>query len=267
MRVAFVLVAALMLAGSAMAADVAKGPEYIEGTVVEYTDSYSRGDVLIVNVLAATFTDLSPVYSAAFAANGKTADVVYDPAGVWPDMSGYTTCLISTSDNWWDSYDYTGDFAAAGSYVDGGGCLWVIGQDFLYSSGVYGGLIFAQTYLGLAGVVEDINFGDDSPLEWFGTAGGPLDGMTSAMLPCFASNPWFTDDVTPATQGLADWATLLGSGQGGCVTDFSTMFSVIEFGCDAPMINDVVGALLEGVCGGVIPVEESSWGTIKHDFR
>jgi hypothetical protein len=267
MRVAFVLVAALLLAGSAMAADIAKGPEYVEGTVVDYTDSYSRGDVLIVSIIAGTFTDVAPVYASAFAANGKTADTVYDPAGAWPDMSGYTTCLISTSDNWWDSYDYTGDFAAAGSYVDGGGCLWVVGQDFIYGSALYGGLAFAQSYLGVASVVEDVNYNDPDPLEWFGTAGGPLDGMYAAMMPCFASNPWFTDDVTPAGQGLADWSSTLGSGQAGSVSGFNTMFSAVEFGCDPTTINDVVGALLEGVCGGVIPVEDGSWGSIKHDFR
>jgi len=265
MRVAFVLVAALMLAGSAMAADVAKGPEYIEGTVVDYTDSYNRGDVLIVSLIDATFTDVSPVYASGFAANGHTADTVYDPAGAWPDMSGYTTCLVSTSDLWW-TYDFTGDLAAAGSYIDGGGCLWLVGQDFLYAAST-GGMNFAMTYLGLAGVVEDVNYGDEDPLEWFGTAGGPLDGMYAVMLPCFASNPWFTDDVTPAGQGLADWSSTLGSGQAGCVTDFNTMFSAVEFGCDSTTINDVVGALLEGVCGGVIPVEEGSWGSIKHDFR
>jgi hypothetical protein len=267
MRVAFVLVAALLLAGSAMAADVAKGPEYIEGTVVEYTDSNSRGDVLIVNLIDGTFTDQSPVYASAFAANGKTADVVYDPAGAWPDMSGYTTVLVSSSDMWWGySFGWTADLAAAGSYIDGGGCLWLVGQDFLYSAAGEG-MAFAMNYLGLASVVEDVNYNDEGPLEWFGTAGGPLDGLYAAMVPCFASNPWFTDDVTPVGQGLCDWSSSLGSGQGGSVTDFYTMFSVVEFACDPTTINDVVGALLEGVCGGVIPVEESSWGTIKHDFR
>jgi hypothetical protein len=263
MRKVLALLAILTLVGTASAADVARGPEVVEGIPTDHQDDYRGTDVLIISVVVGVFTDLAPVYAGAFEANGWTASIVYDPMGVW-DPTDYDMVLLSTSDNWWSDYNYAPDFEVAGAYMDGGGCMVVVGQDFLYSSEIWGGLAFLMTYFGVDGVVQDVNFGDASAMQWFGNPGSILADISDVMLPCFMDNPWFTDDVIPSMQGIADWCTDLACGEGGSQTPFS-MYSVVEFACGA-VVKDVVLRWMD-FCKPPTPTEETSWGQIKNLYH
>ena len=257
MRLVIALFVCLLVAGSAVAADIAKGPAVVEGTVTQYQNQNNRADVLVVSIIQATFSDQGPTWVGAFGA----ADLVYDPMGAYGDLTGYNLILVDTSDMWW-SYSYAADEAVWQSYHTAGGCVWVVGQDYLYSRGYQTG--FPMTVLGMVGALEDVA-ANTTTITWEGAPGGPLDGMTGTTYACFAANGFYSDDVTPATQGLADWVDELGAGgSAGCVS-VKAGLSTLEFGCDAQV--GAVAAAIYGACGGVIPTEETSWGQIKSMYN
>lgn len=264
MRIALVVFAILLMAGTAFAADMAKGPEYVEQIPQTYTDQYlSRADVLIVNILEAVFTDMSPAYSGAFTNNGYDSDIIYDPFGAF-DPAPYTIVLYSSAENWWSSYTgYGSDLAILGSYIDGGGCVFAIGQDMLWGGGAPVAS-FVTTYCGVLDYVEDVNGGDTS-LSWTGTAGGILEGLGgSQVATCWTASPnYYTDDLYFVLQGVADWTSDTGYGQGG--SQDMAVFSVVEFACDAPTdLDATVGRFVE-FCGGSqpTPTQNTTWGQIK----
>jgi hypothetical protein len=257
MRLVIALFVCLLVAGSAVAADIAKGPAVVEGTVTQYQNQYNRADVLVVSIIQGTFTDEGPTWVGGFGA----ADLVYDPMGAYGDLSGYTLMLVDTSDMWW-SYSYAADEAVWASFHTAGGCVWVVGQDYLYSRGSQAG--FPMTVLGMLGATEDVAL-NTTTIEWYGTAGGPIENLFGTTYACFAANGFYSDDVTPATQGLAEWVDELGGGgQAGCVATRAGL-STLEFGCDS-QVGAVAGAIY-GACGGVIPTENTSWGQIKSMYN
>jgi hypothetical protein len=266
MRLVLALLATFALVGAATAADIARGPDYIEGLQLEYNNQLVGGDVLIVEIIEGVFTDLAPTYSGAFSACGHSADILYDPAGNWGNTAGYELVLINTSDDWFSSYNYGAEMATAAAWVEDGKCLWIIGQDFLFGCGPLC-VGFVQSYCGVASVFEDANFGDAN-MVWSGTAGGLLAGMNGAFIPCYAANPFFTDDVTPLVQGLVMWQTeTYGPAEGGAQgPGLPTLFSAVDWGCD-PTVNQVVCALLAGCFEPPIPTIESTWGQIKNHYR
>lgn len=219
----------LLIALPLLAADIAKDPAiYIEGTMHLDADVVNRGDAAVAVIYDGTFTDLSGYYAAGLTNAGYSPDIYYDPAG-GVDYSGYQIVVATCSDNWWYSINYPMEYNAWGAYIDGGGNVFLIGQDFLYGSMDYS---FPTNYCGLAGAIEDVNYNDASMMTWTGSAGGPLDGMGDSMLPCFSANPWFTDDIMAATQQLCEWSTTDYPGPyggGSCATQ--GVFSVVEFGC------------------------------------
>jgi len=268
MRLVIGLLALVLVAAPAFAADVAKD----EGVVIEgvYTphqndyDASNPGAALVASIIAGTFTDLAPAYAGALAAAGESpVDTIYDPMGVWPALGGYNSVTVTCSDLWWAGYFLASDESTLASYVAGGGCLFLIGQDYIYQRGGYAG--FPANTFGIGYVYEDANYNDASSMSFVGTAGGPIDGVAGGGFPCFASNPWFTDDVTPTTTGLVTWTSdLWGPAEGGAVLD-KAAFSAVEFGCLSGL-NDVVAGLL-GLCGGPVPTENTTWGAVKGMFR
>jgi hypothetical protein len=211
----------------------------------------------VVSIIQATFSDMGPTWQTAFGA----ADLIYDPNGSYPDLSGYSVILVDTSDMWW-SFDFAADEAVWTSYHADGGCVWVVGQDYLYSRGYITG--FPMTVLGLAGVTQDVAW-STTLIDWEGDAGGPLDGLVGQIPACFAANGFFTDDVAPATQGLAYWSDETGmAGEAGCVGTGAGL-STLEFACGGDV--GAVAARFFEFCGGPVPVEESSWGHIKALYR
>ncbi len=244
-----------LFAGAAMAADIAKDPAvYVEGVYTPGDDINNRGDVAVVGLYEGTFTDLSGYYLTGYSNAGYTPDLFLDPLG-GVDYSSFLQVLVSTSDNWWGT-DFGTEIPVLAAYMDGGGRCIVVGQDWLYGSGDYG---FASTYLGMAGAVEDLNYGDEGMMDWTGTAGGPLDGLADSLLPCFEANPWFTDMVDPSAQGLAMWGTPMAPGpqEGGCAAT-TGMLSTVEFGCGN---IDVVGNLAAWFTPTA--TEEASFSTLK----
>lgn len=268
MRLVLGLLALALIAAPAMAADIAK----MEGVVVEgvYTphqndfDANNPGSALVVSIIAGTFTDMAPTYSAALSAAGESpVDLLYDPMGSWPAIGGYNSVLVTCSDLWWSGYFLTADEAVLQTYVDGGGCLFLIGQDYIYQRGGYTG--FPMNVFGIGYVYEDANYNDAGLMDFVGTAGGPIDGISGSGFPCFTANPWFTDDVTPTTTGLVTWTSpLWGPAEGGSVLN-KAAFSAVEFGC-LTGVNDVVAGLLT-LCGGATPTQETTWGSVKGMFR
>lgn len=229
--------ALILLAVPALAVDIAKDPAVvIEGSSTVYENVMNRGDAAVVSIIDGTFSDMSAYYAAGLTAAGYAPDVIFDPLG-GGDYSAYLIVICDTGDMWW--YPTNGfpsaDFMA---YMDGGGKFAMIGQDFLYATGEYG---FATAYLGMGSVIEDTNYSDAGQLDWTGTAGGALEGMSDSMLPCFASNPWFTDAVTPTSTGVCMWGSPMAPGpqEGGSATTYS-LLSTVEFGCGGV---DVVGAI------------------------
>ncbi len=265
MRIFTVLLAAFLMVGTAMAADIARGPEVVEGVDQGYVDQNNRGNVLIVNILEDMFTDVSGVYQTGLENMGHTVNVIYDPMGDWGTTSDYDAIFFLSSDNWWTSYNYSADMATAAAYVDGGGCLFAIGQDMLYGGGaaVYN---FVTSYCGVVDVIEDVVF-PGYMMDWEGTVGGPLEGVSEpGYVPCFGSNDWYTDEVFPASQGVVTFTMTdppYGPAEGGSLAD--ALFSTVEFGC-TNFPDSVIPALME-FCGGATPAEDASWGSIKGQFK
>jgi len=226
---AIATLALLLIAIPVFAADIAKDPAvYIEGIVQQHDDIVNRGTAAVAVINDGTFEDLSSYYATGLGNNGFAADIYYDPAGS-VDYSGYDIVVASCTDNWWYSANYPMEIDAWSAYVDGGGHVLLVGQDFLYGSADY---TFPTVYCDMAGASEDVNYNDVSEMTWNGTAGGPLDGLTDSFLPCFTANPWFTDDITAGTQQICDWTTVdFGGPYGGGSAGASAIFSVVEFGC------------------------------------
>ncbi|MDM7917338.1 MAG: hypothetical protein QUU85_19045 [Candidatus Eisenbacteria bacterium] len=275
MRVLLILLALLLLliAGTAAARDVAKNDQVIDGIVTPHAnqiDAENRGADLVVSIIAGTFTDLGPAYRSALLAIGEgPVDLIYDPMGNWPSLSGYTTVLVTCSDLWWSGYFLAADEQQLAAHLDTNGCVTLIGQDYLYQRGGYAG--FPANYLGVAGANEDANYNDSGELSWQGRTGGPLEGVSGSMYPCFAANPWFTDEISPASQGLVTWASpLYGPAEGGTQLSFA-VFSAVEFACGDPATLETVMVSL--LCGGIPPppppvaTQHESWGSLKHQYR
>jgi hypothetical protein len=264
MRIALWVFAILLLAGTAMAADVAKGPEVVEGIPQVYTDQYlSRADVLSINILEAVYTDFGPTYAASFTNNGLATDIIYDPSGVF-DPSNYQMVVYDSSDDWWTTYaaGYALDLAVLGTYVDGGGCVMIVGQDFLYGGGAPA-VNFVTTYCGYYDAVQDANWADVT-MTWTATAGGFIEGLVGNQVACFVDNPYFTDDVYACAQGIIMWTTeYYGPAEGGCQD--VAIFSSVEFGCEPVASLDVILGRFIEFCGGVepTPTNNTTWGQIK----
>ncbi|MDP6796888.1 MAG: hypothetical protein QGG33_03600, partial [Candidatus Krumholzibacteria bacterium] len=139
-----------LFAVSAFAADIAKGPAVVDGKVTQYEDSINRGDCAVIAHIDGTFTDLTIPYSDALIAAGKSPDIIYDPFGS-ADLSGYEGVVASAADLWW-AYDFAGDEAAYAAFLDGGGALLFVGQDYIYSRGGIDG--FPSDYMAILDVVE-----------------------------------------------------------------------------------------------------------------
>jgi hypothetical protein len=250
--------ALLLLAVPVLAADIARDPAVvIEGVQTTYTDVMLRGDACVVGLIDGTFTDVTPYYAAGLTAAGYIPDVIYDPAG-GTSYAGYSIVFATSSDLWWGPSAFTWGAVQAdfGAYMDAGGRLMAVGQDWIYSSG---GSAFHASYLGLASVVEDVNYNDTGSMSWNGTAAGPLAGLTGSMLPCFTANPWFTDQITAATQGLVQWSSPLAPAykEGGCLA-VKGGFSVVEFGCGTVDVVGPIAAWFDDIATG-----ESSISAVK----
>jgi len=249
------VLAGLVAAGPLIAGErLPKSPLPGERTTTTRPDRIGEDeDVVVVSILQETFTDQGPAWAAAFGG----ADLLYDPAGSYPDLSGYDLLLADTSDLWWQ-YSFAADEEAWVGFHAQGGCVWVVGQDYLFSRGSCSG--FPQEILGLESAVDDAAWDADS-ISWSGAADGPFEGLAGTVTDCFAANGLFADDVTPAGHGIAVWTDDLGvSGEAGCIGNRAGL-STLEFACGSELAA-VAGAILTA-CRTLVPVRETSWGRVK----
>ncbi|UCF71154.1 MAG: T9SS type A sorting domain-containing protein, partial [candidate division WOR-3 bacterium] len=111
-------------------------------------------------------------------------------------MQGYSLVIWNCYDYWWGPPTYapaltTTDQTNIASYISGGGKVWLIGQDIIYS-GV--GLSWLQTNFNLQSVIEDYNYNiPNANVQGL----VELAGMNVTFTSDYTSNPFFCDDLTP----------------------------------------------------------------------
>ena len=240
MRTRSVLVLLLLsVALSARAGDVAKNPRvHVESAARPGVNITGRNPLAVVALYEGVFADLSAYYLSGVAAAGYGADLFSNP-GAGEDYSGYDLLIVTTADNWWGGA-FAAQAALFAAYMDGGGKVVIVGQDWLF--GIDDDQ-FAIDYLGMSSRDDDLNPDDPGDLNWSGTPGGPLEGQSETLSPCFVVNHWYTDRIVPASQGLVTWSSPASTepSEGGCIGE-NGLLSTVEFGCGS---QSVVGDLIE----------------------
>jgi hypothetical protein len=226
------------------------------------------------------FADPTPLYYSAFEAAGASqiATCAVEVSGGTiefpPNLTSnnYAVVVLLTSENWWSTPQNVdpSDEAALAGYLDSGGNLLVVGQDYMYgahpSMGSCSG--FPRNYLGLSHCYQDVLWGPNTA----GISGcqnsifeGESAHLDSANV--FLSNPFFPDcaDPTPSAQRgfLLD-----GVSDGGVVicheTDtFKTVWAGIELSAAAPKEFSTIIRKVYDWFLGTTPVDNASWGRIK----
>ena len=204
--------------------------------------STAKSDALVVSVTVDIFTDGGPAWQTALIAAGVTTDLFYDTqTNGWPDLSAYDLVVIVYNDTWWEAG--LGAFSSADEVVMAAytGNLVIIGQDYIFSLGGLSPWMAGR--FGIVSVIQDVNFGDDTTMTLTGSAGGPFEGLVANGTPCWAANPWFTDDVTVKDLPTQDWSTTAGfSGHGGAAVS-DGIFSSNAYECFADF-QDWVDAIV-----------------------
>jgi hypothetical protein len=235
-----VLITSLVLLAFAatpcLARDMAKDPGiYIEGVpqAKHHNEINNRQDEVGVAMIWAdgVFPDMSPAYCEALAEIDLVCEVIYDPMGNWEhDRMCWCWLWILFGDMWWDGWWLLDDEIQVGAYLDEGGLIALIGQDYLYARGGIEG--FPQDYLGVVDAYQDANFGD-TYLTWVGSPGGPLDGYSGEMTSDgWPSNDFYTDEIVPAEFGVMTWeSAMYGPAEGGSAGP-NYIFSTVEWSFD-----------------------------------
>jgi hypothetical protein len=253
-----------------------------------------QGDLLICSATAGTFIELSAEYeAAALAAGAASTSVIVETESDAPfpfpspmTAAEYEVVFLLMADNWWGpnstptipegGFSAT-DEAALAAYMDTGGKLYFSGQDYIWGRGNITG--FPQLYLGIAAIVEDVNFGDTN-VDYTGVTGGAMEGLSGSLVmdeltpPCDGANPFYTDDITPFFDGLADFTSAPSGETGQCgttydVVAYKTIFTTLEFGCtdNTGQFQRDVAAIWDWLAGGAVPVEDTTWGSVKEMYK
>ncbi|MFH1501684.1 MAG: hypothetical protein ABIG03_01425 [Candidatus Eisenbacteria bacterium] len=245
---------------------------------------------------AGLFHDLTQRYVDAFLAAGATTvhtastEVTGGSINFPPNLTGanYPLVVVLGSDNFFggaNNIDAT-DEAALAAYLDSGGSLMLVGQDYMSSahpemnapascSG------FPRSYLGL-----DMSYQD------FDTPGPGMMNLRSyeaniisiiivvAIIAILGSIAFprtgyiLTDRATPTrtAQIMFDYEGEFASGTGVVVLNetrgFRTVYSGVELaGADTEDFNYLISTLYYWLRTGDTPVEQSSWTAVKAMFR
>jgi hypothetical protein len=262
-----------------------------------YGPTLRQADVLIcLDIDAwAGFADLTPTYSAAFTQAGATSistcavevrgGTVNFPSGLTP--WNYPVVVVLTSENWFDSSGGSGynidptDEAMLGGYLDLGGRLLFVGQDYMWGShpemdgpgAPCSG--FPREYLGLDICHQDAteSAGGDPLATITGSSGWLFDGESFSLdaTTVFLANDFFGDCADPtATAGYAfsyDEAAQDGVVIWNATRGFKTVWAGIELAAASQtdfhhMIDVIYDWLLADS-----PVEDRTWGRIKAIYR
>jgi hypothetical protein len=286
-RLLVVCLSITLAASSVFATDSRLGLPDRPGLVFDFTpNALPVAEVLICLDTDANpgFADLTPIYEAAFSAAGAApiatcaVEVSGGAINFPPDLvaNNYPVVVVLTSENWWSvpqNIDPV-DEAALASYLDSGGNLMMVGQDYMYGShptmGVCSG--FPRDYLGLDYCYQDVVFGVNT-VNITGSDGWIFENE-SALLEStglFLSNPFFPDCADPtATAGYAfyyDDAMQDGIAIYNETETFKTFWSGAELaGAETEVFHDIVRRIYEWFVGAT-PVEASSWSRIKAMYQ
>ena len=228
----------------------------------------------------AGFADLTPLYETAFAAAGASpiatcaVEVSGGTINFPPDLiaNNYPVVVVLTSENWWSVPQNIDpiDEATLASYLDSGGNLLLVGQDYMYGShptmGVCSG--FPRDYLGLDYCYQDVEFGVTTA-SITGSVGWIFEGESAVLESSrvFLSNPFFPDcaDPTP-TAGYALYYDNVAQDGAAIYNEtevFRTVWSGVELaGAETAVFHDMIQRIYEWFVG-TTPVERSSWSRIK----
>jgi len=283
--VAVVLVLALALPAVATTSRSGR-PDRLYPNREPYGITRSVADVLICLDIDANrgFADPTPLYADAFTAAG--ADIiatcqVETPGGTInfpPDLTAqnYPVVVVLTSDNWWSTPKNIdpADESALASYLDGGGCLLFVGQDYMVGAhpamGPTSG--FPRDYLGLAHCYQDVLWGETSATI-SGSPGWITEGLSMSLTASsvFTENDFYADCADPVPDaGSAFFYD--DAGQDGVVIyhdpgSFKTVWAGIELSAaPTPSFHTVIDTIYNWF-RGVSPVQESTWGEIKSLYR
>jgi hypothetical protein len=286
-RVLVMTVAVLILAASASAIDSRLGlPDQPRPDFNFSPNAIPVAEVLICldTDANAGFADLTPVYAAAFAAAGASpvATCAVEVSGgvinFPPDLiaNNYTVVVVLTSENWWSVPQNIdpADEAKLATYLDSGGRLLMVGQDYMYGShptmGTCSG--FPHDYLGLNYCYQDVEYGVNTA-SISGSEGWIFEGESAVLesTGLFISNPFFPDCADPtSTAGYAfryDGTSRDGAAIYNETETFKTVWSGVELaGAEPAVFNSMIQKIYDWFVG-ITPVEDSSWGHIKSMYR
>ncbi len=282
-----VVLAILIVAAPAFAANSRLG--YEDNATVDIQAAGPQlyvADVLIcVDINAnAGFFDPSTRYADAFTAAGATsfsfASVeVADGSIVFPPdvtADNYSVVVLLTSENWWSAPQNIdpADEAVLASYLDTGGNLLIVGQDYMYGAhptmGPCSG--FPREYLGLDVCTQDVIW---APLTATisGSPGSPFEGESYFLdsETIFLSNEFFPDVATPTDNAgymfYYDDAAMDGVTVYHDSGAFKTVWSGIEISAATDMgFNHIIDVIYQWFLTST-PVENTTWGSIKAMYR
>jgi len=243
-------------------------------------------DVLICVDINANpgFFDPSTRYADAFTAAGATSfsfasvEVADGTINFPPDVTAdnYPVVVVLTSENWWSAPQNIdpADEAVLASYLDTGGNLLIVGQDYMYGAhptmGICSG--FPRDYLGLDVCTQDILW---APLTATisGSVGSPFEGESFFLdsQTVFLSNEFFPDVATPIEGAdylfSYDEAATDGVGIYYDSGTFKTVWCGIEISAASDIdFHHMIDVIYQWFLTST-PVESTSWGTIKAMYR
>jgi hypothetical protein len=277
--------AALLVAGSVAADQIHKTPGARPAVGIPappgdgQTLAPSRLPILLVDddgSIGGSYDDVAAAYATAMDNGGysgqyDTHEVAYNDNG--PDaasMASYDVVIWLTGETWNSSYCVslsTTDETNLATYLDGGGSLILVGQDYLYdrypSAGPFNPGEFPYDYLDLTSVVQDYwsvpYYHPDA--HAFGMSGSPAAGTDFALLTPFGTTDLFIDWLTYNGDGMFEIdgdndGTAEGPASNYYMTRTSNvMFSTLELGglVDGSSPNtfaEVMGSILDDFLGG-----------------
>ncbi len=288
MRTVLVILAVIALATTAFADSARLDVQQDDVTVglQQHGAPMSFADVLIcIDINAnAGFADLSLRYADAFTSAGATTfafasvEVADGTINFPPDVTAdnYPMVVVLTSENWWtvpgniDPADET----VLADYLDTGGNLLLVGQDYMWGShsamGPCSG--FPYDYLGMDVCTQDVIWAAETA-NVSGSTGGLLDGESFYLDPTlvFLNNPFFPDVATPTA--TADYLLYYDEAatDGVAIYNETEVFKTVWSGIEISAASDVdFNRMIEVIYDWFLsstPVEATTWGSIKANYR
>lgn len=289
MRVLLVLTLALALSGGAFAASSRLGgPDTGLSEPEPVALQVPVADILIcvdVDANWGLFADPTPKYSAAFVAAGASViatcsvetsgGTINFPASM--TANNYPLVVVLTSENWWSAPQNidAADEAVLAGYLDTGGNLLFVGQDYMYGAhptmGTCSG--FPRDYLGMETCYQEVIWSPRTATV-SGSAGWIFEGETVVLdsANIFLNNPLFPDCADPVAETAGYGLYYDDAGQNGILiyneTEvFKTVWAGVELAAAPAGEFDLMIQRLYDWFLGITPVEETSWGYIKSMYR